>query len=86
VRVTAILRQLSNEISTQASTRNDLLVCIPLLALLIVLIVLLARGGRRTARFADSSVTISTIGREEATLSTCPARSKQNSGWWVSLE
>jgi hypothetical protein len=42
------------------------LVCIPLLALLIVLIVLLTRGSRRTARFKDFSVTISTIGREEA--------------------
>ena len=43
-----------------------LLVCIPLLALLIVLIILRGRGSRRTARFADFSLTISTIGREEA--------------------
>lgn len=39
--------------------------CIPLLVLLIVLIVLLARGSRSTVRFADFSVTISTISREE---------------------
>ena len=43
-----------------------LLVCIPLLALLIVLIAMLTRGNRRTARFADFSVTITTMGREEA--------------------
>ena len=43
-----------------------LLVCVPLLGLLIVIIALLARASRRTARFADVSVTISRIGREEA--------------------
>jgi hypothetical protein len=43
-----------------------LLVCTPLLTLLIVLIVLTAKGSRRTARFPDFSVTISTVGREEA--------------------
>src|SRR5262245_40700593 len=42
-----------------------LLVCAPLLMLLIVLIALLARAGRRTARFADVSVTISRISRDE---------------------
>jgi hypothetical protein len=46
-----------------------LFVCLPLFALLIILIVLIVRGSHRTAVFADFSVTVTRVGREETYVS-----------------